>query len=62
MYSGLAIAKLTPLFAGQIFGLGLLLACIANPIKVLAFLDLIGSCAQSLALVMGGTTAVALSL
>lgn len=51
--------KLTAFFAGLIFGLGLLLAGMANPAKVLAFLDLAGAWNPSLALVMGGAIAVA---
>ena len=46
--------KLTAFFAGLIFGLGLLLAGMANPAKVLAFLDLAGAWDPSLVLVMGG--------
>lgn len=53
------MAKLTAFFAGLIFGLGLLLAGMANPAKVLAFLDLVGAWDPSLALVMGGAIAVA---
>ncbi|KJH76595.1 YeeE/YedE family protein [Pseudomonas gregormendelii] len=51
--------KLTAFFAGMIFGLGLLLAGMANPAKVLAFLDVAGAWDPSLALVMGGAIAVA---
>ena len=46
--------------AGLIFGIGLLLAGMANPAKVLGFLDLAGAWDPSLALVMGGAIAVAL--
>ncbi|VVN82619.1 DUF6691 family protein [Pseudomonas fluorescens] len=53
------MAKLTAFFAGLIFGLGLLLAGMANPAKVLAFLDLAGAWDPSLALVMGGAITVA---
>ena len=52
--------KLTAFFAGLIFGLGLLLAGMANPAKVLAFLDLAGAWDPSLVLVMGGAIAVAI--
>lgn len=52
--------KLIAFFAGLIFGIGLLLAGMANPAKVLGFLDLAGAWDPSLALVMGGTIAVAL--
>lgn len=51
--------KLTAFFAGLIFGLGLLLAGMANPAKVLAFLDVAGAWDPSLALVMVGAIAVA---
>ena len=46
--------------AGLIFGLGLLLAGMANPAKVLGFLDLAGAWDPSLALVMVGAIGVAL--
>ncbi|UDI95532.1 DUF6691 family protein [Pseudomonas sp. IAC-BECa141] len=52
--------KLSAFFAGLIFGLGLLLAGMANPAKVLAFLDVAGAWDPSLALVMGGAIAVAI--
>ena len=51
--------KLTALLAGLIFGLGLLLAGMANPAKVLGFLDLAGAWDPSLALVMLAAIAVA---
>lgn len=51
--------NLTALLAGLIFGLGLLLAGMANPAKVLGFLDLAGAWDPSLALVMVGGIAVA---
>jgi len=44
--------------AGLVFGLGLLLAGMANPAKVLGFLDLAGAWDPSLALVMAGAVAV----
>lgn len=46
------------LLAGLIFGLGLILAGMANPAKVLAFLDLAGAWDPSLAFVMGGAIAI----
>lgn len=52
--------KLTALLAGLIFGLGLLLAGMANPAKVLGFLDLAGAWDPSLALVMAAAIAVAI--
>lgn len=54
------MSKLTAFLAGLIFGLGLLLADMANPAKVLGFLDLAGAWDPSLALVMAGAIAVAL--
>lgn len=49
----------TAFASGLLFGLGLLLAGMANPAKVLAFLDLAGAWDPSLMLVMGGAIAVA---
>ncbi|QEL57347.1 DUF6691 family protein [Chromobacterium paludis] len=46
--------------AGLIFGLGLIVAGMANPAKVLGFLDIGGHWDPSLALVMAGAIAVAL--
>ncbi|AXE30006.1 hypothetical protein DK842_08935 [Chromobacterium phragmitis] len=46
--------------AGLIFGLGLIVAGMANPAKVLGFLDIAGRWDPSLALVMAGAVAVAL--
>jgi uncharacterized membrane protein YedE/YeeE len=48
------------LLSGLMFGLGLILAGMANPAKVLAFLDLGGLWDPSLGLVMGGAIAVGL--
>ncbi|MCV6902047.1 MAG: YeeE/YedE family protein [Achromobacter xylosoxidans] len=44
--------------AGLVFGLGLIVSGMANPAKVLGFLDLTGAWDPSLALVMGGALAV----
>jgi uncharacterized membrane protein YedE/YeeE len=44
--------------SGLLFGLGLLLSGMANPGKVLAFLDLAGAWDPSLALVMAGAVGV----
>ncbi len=44
--------------AGLVFGLGLIVAGMSNPAKVLAFLDLGGAWDPSLALVMAGAIAV----
>lgn len=54
------MSRLTAFLAGLLFGLGLLLAGMADPAKVLAFLDLAGAWDPSLALVMGGGIAAAL--
>lgn len=45
---------LLSLFAGTVFGLGLAIAEMTNPLKVQAFLDLTGDWDPSLAFVMGG--------
>lgn len=49
---------LTSLLAGLVFGLGLMVSGMANPAKVLGFLDLFGRWDPSLALVMAGAIAV----
>lgn len=46
--------------AGLVFGLGLLVSGMANPEKVLGFLDLFGQWDPSLAFVMGGAILVGL--
>ncbi len=51
--------KLTAFIAGLLFGIGLLSAGMANPAKVLGFLDIAGLWDPSLALVMIGAIAVA---
>ena len=48
----------TALLAGLVFGIGLLVSGMANPAKVLGFLDLTGQWDPSLAFVMGGAVAV----
>lgn len=53
------MGKLTAFLAGLVFGLGLLLAGMANPAKVLGFLDLAGAWDPSLALVMAAAIGVA---
>jgi len=53
------INALFALAAGLIFGLGLIVAGMANPAKVIGFLDLAGSWDPSLAFVMAGAIAVA---
>lgn len=51
---------LVALLAGLLFGLGLVISGMANPAKVLGFLDLFGQWDPSLALVMVGAIAAAL--
>jgi uncharacterized membrane protein YedE/YeeE len=51
--------KLMAFVAGLIFGIGLLAAGMANPAKVLAFLDLAGAWDPSLGLVMAAAIGVA---
>jgi len=53
-------ATVSAFVSGLIFSFGLLLSGMANPEKVLGFLDLFGAWDPSLALVMGGAIAVAL--
>ncbi|WP_236250372.1 YeeE/YedE family protein [Microbulbifer sp. ALW1] len=53
-------AALSAFVSGLIFSFGLLLSGMANPEKVLGFLDLFGAWDPSLALVMGGAIAVGL--
>ena len=53
------MVNIAALVSGLIFGLGLILAGMANPEKVLAFLDIAGAWDPSLAFVMGGAVAVA---
>jgi len=54
------IIYLTALLAGLLFGLGLILSGMANPAKVLGFLDITGRWDPSLLLVMAGAIAVGL--
>lgn len=51
---------LAALLAGLVFGLGLLVSGMADPAKVLGFLDLAGAWDPSLALVMAGAIGVGL--
>ncbi len=51
--------QLFALLSGLIFGFGLILGGMADPAKVLNFLDLFGTWDPSLAFVMGGAIAVA---
>ncbi|MDY7559637.1 YeeE/YedE family protein [Pseudomonas sp. 10B1] len=52
--------KLTAFIAGLLFGFGLLLGGMANPGKVLAFLDFTGAWDPSLGLVMVGAIGIAI--
>lgn len=52
--------RITAFLSGLLFGFGLLLSGLANPGKVLGFLDLAGAWDPSLALVMAGAIGVAL--
>ena len=51
--------NLSSLFAGLVFGLGLIVSGMANPAKVIGFLDLTGRWDPSLAFVMADAIAVA---
>lgn len=48
-----------PFLSGLVFGLGLIISGMANPAKVLNFLDVAGTWDPSLAFVMGGAVVVA---
>lgn len=52
------IAPVTALLAGFLFGVGLMVSGMANPAKVLGFLDLAGRWDPSLILVMAGAVAI----
>ena len=51
---------MTALLSGLVFGLGLIVSGMANPAKVLGFLDLAGAWDPSLAFVMAGAIGVGL--
>ncbi len=53
------MALLLPLLSGLLFGLGLVVSGMADPAKVLNFLDVAGTWDPSLAFVMGGAVIVA---
>ena len=53
------ITLIASMLAGLVFGLGLIVSGMANPAKVLGFLDLAGAWDPSLALVMAGSISVA---
>lgn len=48
------VFHLTSLFAGLLFGLGMVISGMANPTKVIGFLDVAGAWDPSLIFVMGG--------
>ena len=52
------MAMVTAFIAGLLFGAGLIVSGMANPAKVLGFLDLFGRWDPSLAFVMGGAIVV----
>jgi uncharacterized membrane protein YedE/YeeE len=52
------MTAITALLAGLLFGIGLMVSGMANPAKVLGFLDLGGSWDPSLAFVMAGAIAI----
>ncbi|KJY83956.1 transporter [Vibrio galatheae] len=52
------IFRLTSLFAGFLFGLGMIISGMADPEKVIGFLDVAGAWDPSLAFVMGGALMV----
>lgn len=52
------MTAITALFAGLLFGTGLMVSGMANPAKVQGFLDLAGRWDPSLALVMAGAIAI----
>ena len=51
--------NITGFLAGLIFGIGLIISGMANPAKVLNFLDILGPWDPSLAFVMGGASITA---
>ena len=53
------MSSIFALLAGLIFGLGLIISGMADPAKVLGFLDLAGNWDPSLMFVMGGAVVVA---
>lgn len=55
---GSVMLPFAALLAGLVFGLGLIVSGMANPAKVLGFLDLAGPWDPSLALVMAGAIGV----
>lgn len=53
--------RLTALLAGLVFGAGVTVSGMVNPLKVQNFLDLVGAWDPTLLLVMGGALAVTLA-
>jgi uncharacterized membrane protein YedE/YeeE len=51
---------IVPLISGIIFGIGLVIAGMTNPAKVMGFLNVFGNWDPSLMFVMGGAIAVSL--
>jgi uncharacterized membrane protein YedE/YeeE len=54
------VKRITEYFVGLLFGMGLIISGMANPEKVLGFLDITGTWDPSLAFVMGGGVLVGL--
>ncbi|RTZ17292.1 YeeE/YedE family protein [Vibrio aquaticus] len=52
------LVKITPLFSGLLFGLGMAVSGMMDPTKVIGFLDVAGTWDPSLAFVMGGALLV----
>ncbi|WP_407701710.1 MULTISPECIES: DUF6691 family protein [Vibrio] len=50
--------KMMPLIAGLLFGMGMVISGMADPAKVIGFLDVAGNWDPSLAFVMGGALLV----
>jgi hypothetical protein len=51
---------IVPLISGIVFGIGLVIAGMTNPAKVMGFLNVFGNWDPSLMFVMGGAIAVSL--
>ena len=54
------LVKLLPLGSGLVFGFGLILSGMTDPLRIQAFLDVAGQWNPAMALVMGGALAVTL--
>ncbi|HZR37921.1 MAG TPA: DUF6691 family protein [Nevskia sp.] len=55
-----SIQKVLPLVSGLLFGFGLILSGMTDPLRIQAFLDIAGAWNPAMALVMGGAIAVTL--